>query len=34
VTFDTIMRVDSPVDVRYYREGGILPTVLRRLIQA
>jgi aconitate hydratase len=34
VNFETIMRIDSPVDVRYYREGGILPTVLRRLMQA
>ncbi|MEJ7839900.1 MAG: hypothetical protein WKF81_13890, partial [Thermomicrobiales bacterium] len=31
--FETIMRIDSPVDVVYYREGGILPTVLRRLMQ-
>jgi aconitate hydratase len=34
VEFDTVMRIDSPVDVTYYREGGILPTVLRRLLQA
>ena len=33
-TFETIARIDSQVDVRYYRNGGILPTVLRRLIQA
>jgi aconitate hydratase len=33
-TFTTIARVDSNVDVRYYRNGGILPTVLRRLMQA
>ncbi|MGC4191655.1 MAG: aconitate hydratase [Thermomicrobiales bacterium] len=32
-TFDTIARIDSQVDVRYYRNGGILPTVLRRLIE-
>ncbi len=34
VTFDTTIRVDSAVDVRYYRNGGILPTVLRRLMEA
>lgn len=33
-TFDTIMRVDSKVDINYLRNGGILPTVLRRLMQA
>jgi len=34
VTFNTTVRVDSAVDVRYYRNGGILPTVLRRLTNA
>jgi aconitate hydratase len=33
-SFQAIARVDSNVDVRYYRNGGILPTVLRRLLQA
>jgi aconitate hydratase len=32
--FETIMRVDSNVDINYLRNGGILPTVLRRLMQA
>jgi len=32
VSFNTTVRVDSAVDVRYYRNGGILPTVLRRLM--
>ncbi len=32
--FSAILRIDSKVDVRYYRNGGILPTVLRRLMQA
>ncbi len=27
-----IARIDSPVEVDYYRNGGILPTVLRRLV--
>jgi len=26
-------RLDTPVEVNYYRNGGILPTVLRRLIK-
>ena len=30
--FSAIARIDSPVEVDYYRNGGILPTVLRRLI--
>jgi aconitate hydratase len=29
VTFDTLCRVDTPVEVTYYRNGGILHTVLR-----
>jgi aconitate hydratase len=29
--FDAIIRIDSPVEVEYYRNGGILQTVLRRL---
>jgi len=33
-TFQTIARLDSPIDVTYYENGGILPTVLRRLMKA
>ncbi len=33
VRFETVLRLDSPVDVRYYRNGGILHTVLRDMIQ-
>ncbi|MFA5060086.1 MAG: aconitate hydratase AcnA [Candidatus Omnitrophota bacterium] len=29
--FKAIARLDTPVDVDYYRNGGILPTVLRKL---
>jgi aconitate hydratase len=29
--FETIARLDGPIDVDYYRQGGILPAVLRRL---
>jgi aconitate hydratase len=32
-TFDTIARIDTPVELEYYRDGGILPYVLRRLRQ-
>jgi aconitate hydratase len=32
--FEAIVRIDSPVEINYYRNGGILPTVLRRLIGA
>ncbi len=31
ITFTTLCRVDTPVEVDYYRNGGILPFVLRRL---
>ncbi|HEY0756594.1 MAG TPA: aconitate hydratase AcnA [Ktedonobacteraceae bacterium] len=31
--FQTIARLDGPIDVRYYNNGGILPTVLRKIIQ-
>jgi aconitate hydratase len=29
--FDAIARLDGPIDVGYYEQGGILPAVLRRL---
>jgi aconitate hydratase len=28
-----ILRIDTPVEVDYYRHGGILPYVLRQLLQ-
>ena len=31
ITFSTIVRLDTPVEVDYYRNGGILHTVLRNL---
>ncbi len=31
--FDTIARADSPVDVKYFRNGGILHTVLRDMLR-
>jgi len=32
--FQVIARLDSPVEVDYYRNGGILQTVLRNLLKA
>ena len=29
--FQAIVRIDTPVEIDYYRNGGILPTVLRKL---
>ncbi len=31
VEFDVLVRLDTPVDVEYYKHGGILPYVLRQL---
>ncbi|MCB0943328.1 MAG: hypothetical protein KDB72_24180, partial [Mycobacterium sp.] len=31
--FKTISRLDSPVDLRYYENGGILHTVLRDIMR-
>ncbi|HJO03843.1 MAG TPA: aconitate hydratase AcnA [Acidobacteriota bacterium] len=31
--FDTVARIDTPVEVDYYRNGGILHTVLRRMAE-
>lgn len=33
-TFDCVVRIDTPVELQYYRNGGILPTVLRNLAEA
>ena len=30
-TFDALVRIDTPVEVEYYRNGGILHTVLRKM---
>jgi aconitate hydratase len=32
-TFTAVCRLDTPVEIEYYRNGGILHTVLRRLAQ-
>jgi aconitate hydratase len=31
VSFEAVVRIDTPVEVDYYRNGGILHTVLRRM---
>jgi aconitate hydratase len=31
--FTVTARVDTPVEVEYYRNGGILQTVLRKLLR-
>jgi aconitate hydratase len=31
-TFTVVCRIDTPVEVEYYRHGGILPYVLRQLL--
>jgi aconitate hydratase len=33
VTFEAVIRIDSNMEVAYYRQGGILPYVLRRLMR-
>jgi aconitate hydratase len=34
VRFETLCRIDTPVEVDYYRNGGILHTVLRNFLKA
>ena len=34
LSFDALVRIDTPVEIDYYRNGGILPTVLRKLAEA
>jgi aconitate hydratase len=30
--FQVLARVDTPIEVDYYRNGGILPMVLRKMM--
>jgi aconitate hydratase A / 2-methylisocitrate dehydratase len=32
--FDVLCRIDTPIEIEYYRHGGILPYVLRLLLKA
>jgi aconitate hydratase len=34
VRFEALVRLDSVVEIEYYRNGGILQTVLRQLLRA
>lgn len=34
ISFDAMVRLDTPVEVEYYRNGGILQTVLRNLAES
>jgi aconitate hydratase len=31
-TFKAISRIDTPIEIQYYRDGGILRTVLKKLL--
>jgi len=31
-SFDVVCRIDTPIEIEYYRHGGILPYVLRLLL--
>jgi aconitate hydratase len=33
IRFAALLRIDTPVEVEYYRNGGILNSVLRQLLQ-
>jgi aconitate hydratase len=33
VEFTCVCRIDTPVEIEYFRNGGILHTVLRRLLR-
>ncbi|HVP10885.1 MAG TPA: aconitate hydratase AcnA [Phycisphaerae bacterium] len=33
-TFPVTVRIDTPVEIEYYRNGGILPTVLRKMLRS
>ena len=33
IRFEVSVRIDTPQEIRYYENGGILPYVLRQLLQ-
>jgi aconitate hydratase len=33
LAFDVLCRIDTPIEIEYYRHGGILPYVLRLLLK-
>jgi aconitate hydratase len=32
ITFETILRLDTPIEIEYYKHGGILPYVVRKIL--
>ena len=34
ITFDAVLRIDTPGEADYYRHGGILQYVLRKMLAA
>lgn len=32
ISFDAISRIDTPIEIQYYQDGGILRTVLKKLV--
>jgi aconitate hydratase len=34
ITFPVTVRIDTPVELDYFRNGGILQTVLRKLLKS
>ena len=34
MSFQALSRIDTPVEVEYYRHGGILQFVLRKMLKA
>ena len=33
ITFIATLRIDSPIEVDYYKNGGVLHTVLREMVK-
>ena len=33
LAFDSTLRIDNQVEIDYYKQGGVLHTVLRRLLR-
>jgi aconitate hydratase len=33
-SIDLVLRIDTPIEIEYYKNGGILPFVLRQLLSS
>jgi aconitate hydratase A / 2-methylisocitrate dehydratase len=33
IRFNTVLRLDTPVEVEYFRNGGILPMMVRKMVK-